>query len=218
MKIEKINDCQLKIVLSRADLSERNIDLMELLSGSDKTQVFFKEMMEQASVEFNFQISNSPLVIEASPLSVDSLMIIITKMDSELQNLDYGSGFNLLSELAKLTRNAKRGYPQRAKAVKRPEETQLIFTFETLDDAAKAAKRLNGIFSGESALLKLNGKYYFVIHNIQEENRPSFAKLENVMSEYGQKQPSNALSEHHLREHGEVIINSGACGKLSLYL
>ncbi|MDR1687194.1 MAG: adaptor protein MecA [Clostridiales bacterium] len=218
MKIEKITDCQLRILLSRSDLSERNIDLMELLSGSDKTQVFFKEMMEQASAEYNFQISNSPLVIEISPISVDSLMITITKMDGDLQNLDYGGGLNLLSELAKLTRSGKRGYPQRAKAVKRPEETQLIFTFETLDDAAKAAKRLTAIFSGESSLLKFNGKYYFVLHNIQEENRPALVRLENILSEYGQKQPANSLAEQHLKEHGDVIINSGAACKLAQYL
>lgn len=81
MKIEKINENQIRCTLSSNDLSSRNIRLSELAYGSDKTNSLFREMMEQASDEVGFDPDDNPLMIEAIPLSAESIMLIITKMD-----------------------------------------------------------------------------------------------------------------------------------------
>ncbi len=81
MKIEKINENQIRCTLSSADLSSRNIRLAELAYGSDKANGLFREMMEQASDEVGFEPDDNPLMIEAIPLSPESIMLIITKID-----------------------------------------------------------------------------------------------------------------------------------------
>ena len=48
MKIEKINENQIRCTLTRADLEKRQIKLSELAYGSEKARALFREMMLQA--------------------------------------------------------------------------------------------------------------------------------------------------------------------------
>lgn len=81
MKIEKINDNSIKCILNKSDLQSRNIKVSELAYGSDKANILFKEMTEQANREFGFQFDNSPIMIEAIPMSDESITLIITKVE-----------------------------------------------------------------------------------------------------------------------------------------
>lgn len=81
MKIEKINENQIRCTLTRADLEERQIRLSELAYGSEKAKDLFRDMMQQANSEFGFEADNIPLMIEAIPISADSIILIISKVD-----------------------------------------------------------------------------------------------------------------------------------------
>ncbi len=81
MKIEKINENQIKCTLTREDLVSRKIRLSELTYGSEKAKTLFRDMMAQASRDLGFEIDNTPLMIEAIPISVDSIVLIITKVE-----------------------------------------------------------------------------------------------------------------------------------------
>lgn len=81
MKIEKINDRQIRCTLTREDLANREIKLSELAYGSDRAKALFQDMMQIAAQDFGFEADNTPLVIEAVPVSIDSLILIITKVE-----------------------------------------------------------------------------------------------------------------------------------------
>lgn len=81
MKIEKINDRQIRCTLTREDLANRQIKLSELAYGSDRAKALFQDMMQIAAQDFGFEADNTPLVIEAVPVSIDSLILIITKVE-----------------------------------------------------------------------------------------------------------------------------------------
>ena len=81
MKIEKINDNQIRCTLTREDLVDRELKLSELAYGTDKAKSLFRDMMQQAAFEFGFEADNIPLMIEAIPLSPDCIILIITKVD-----------------------------------------------------------------------------------------------------------------------------------------
>ncbi len=81
MKIEKINDKQIRCTLTREDLANREIKLSEFAYGSDKAKALFQDMMQVAAQDFGFEADNTPLVIEAVPVSIDSLILIITKVE-----------------------------------------------------------------------------------------------------------------------------------------
>ena len=79
MKIEKINDNQIRCTLTRQDLAER--ELSELAYGTEKAKLLFRDMMQQAAYEFGFEANDIPLMIEAIPLSSDSVILIVTKVE-----------------------------------------------------------------------------------------------------------------------------------------
>ncbi|MGN0293338.1 MAG: adaptor protein MecA [Lachnospiraceae bacterium] len=82
MHIEKINDNQIKCILSQRDLLSRELDLSELAYGTEKARSLFREMIEQAHNDFGFEAENTPLMVEAIPVSRDSIILIITRMDN----------------------------------------------------------------------------------------------------------------------------------------
>ncbi|NLL94040.1 MAG: adaptor protein MecA [Clostridiales bacterium] len=81
MKIEKINDNQIKCTLNKSDLVSRQIKLSELAYGTEKAKNLFRDMMQQASSEFGFEAEDIPLMIEAIPVSGDCIVLLITKVE-----------------------------------------------------------------------------------------------------------------------------------------
>ena len=81
MKIEKINDNQIRCTLTKEDLELRNLHLSELAYGTEKAKKLFREMMQQAQDEFGFAADNLPLMIEAIPLNTESILLIVTKVE-----------------------------------------------------------------------------------------------------------------------------------------
>ena len=81
MKIEKINDNQIRCTLTRQDLADREIKLSELAYGTEKAKLLFRDMMQQAAYEFGFEANDIPLMIEAIPISSDSVILIVTKVE-----------------------------------------------------------------------------------------------------------------------------------------
>jgi len=81
MKIEKVNDHQIRCTLTRADLADRQLKLSELAYGTEKAKNLFRDMIRQASISFGFEAEDIPLMIEAIPLNSDCIVLIITKVE-----------------------------------------------------------------------------------------------------------------------------------------
>lgn len=81
MKIEKVNDHQIRCTLTKADLADRELKISELAYGTEKAKNLFRDMMQQASYEFGFDADDIPLMIEAIPLNSECIVLIITKVE-----------------------------------------------------------------------------------------------------------------------------------------
>ena len=81
MKIEKINDNQIRCTLTKEDLELRHISLSELAYGTEKAKTLFREMLKWASYKYGFEAEDIPLMIEAVPLSDESIVLIVTKIE-----------------------------------------------------------------------------------------------------------------------------------------
>ncbi|MBQ6537295.1 MAG: adaptor protein MecA [Eubacterium sp.] len=95
MRIERISDNQIRCTLSRHDLLERHIKISELAYGSERAKELFRDMMEQANIDFGFDADDIPLMIEAIPTSRDSLVLVITKVDNPQEFDERFGDFNL---------------------------------------------------------------------------------------------------------------------------
>ena len=81
MKIEKVNDNQIRCTLTQQDLANRHLKLSELAYGTEKAKMLFQDMMQQANYEFGFEAEDIPLMIEAIPVSKEAIILIITKVE-----------------------------------------------------------------------------------------------------------------------------------------
>ena len=218
MKIEKISDTQVKFVLSRADLEVRDIRVTELAYGNEKTQMLFREMMEQASVECGFEAEDAPLMIEAIPFSSEGIVIIATKVD-DIE--EFEERFNQLPHVAQKENMRHDFFGQCKKARRKAEREQqapdvfTIFSFESLDRATEAAYRLYNHVIHKSVLFKIDKRYYLFLENgcAEGERHPgalSLADIDAILGEYGQKHAASSISQHYLAEHGEVIVKHPA--------
>ena len=98
MRIERISDNQIRCTLSKRDLIERHLKISELAYGSERAKELFRDMMEQANIDFGFEAEDIPLMIEAIPTSRESLVLVITKVDNPQEFDEKFSNFNLPAE------------------------------------------------------------------------------------------------------------------------
>lgn len=98
MKIEKLNENQIRCTLNKSDLAEHHVRLQELAYGTDRAKALFREMMQKASDDVGFEVGDIPLMIEAIPVNPDCLILIITKvedpeeLDTRFSRFTRGSG------------------------------------------------------------------------------------------------------------------------------
>lgn len=84
MKIEKINDTKIKVVLSRAEIKEKNIDIRGMINGSSKAKEALNELIfeaiEQVGVELD---ANSFISLNVPYASEDSIELELNILDLE---------------------------------------------------------------------------------------------------------------------------------------
>lgn len=229
MKIEKISDNQIKFLLTNEDLKERQIKLSELAQGSEKAQAFFRDIMTEAMLDCGFDASNTPLMIEAMSVTVDSVVIIVSKVgqESEMEKVALSpkslderkfkqediKGIDL-PEIKKANLKEKINLNQdlnNDKQIKDDEEYIDIYSFKNFDDIISLSKRLCETYEGNSVLYKYEEMYFLTL-----QNQHSFAyEIDYIVSEYGEKQSSSVISKYYLLEHGEVIIKEDVIKILS---
>ena len=126
MRIERINDNQIRCTLSSYDLSMRNLNLRELAYGTEKARKLFHEMIQKASNEVGFEVEDIPLMVEAIPLSSEGVMLVITKIEDP-EELD-----TRFSKFSPMTEEEPSGWSD--------------LTSELLEGAEGLAKLLGGLF------------------------------------------------------------------------
>ena len=80
MKIEKINDSQIRCILTKSELEKRDLKLSEISYGSAKVKKLFQDMMLLADVQCGFKADDLPLAIEVTPFR-DYAAITVTKVE-----------------------------------------------------------------------------------------------------------------------------------------
>ncbi|MBR3243760.1 MAG: adaptor protein MecA [Parasporobacterium sp.] len=218
MKIERISENQIKCTLNRADLASRQIRMSELAYGTEKTRGLFQDMMEQASNEVGFDANDLPLMIEAIPVSMDCIVLMITKVenpdevDTKFSSLTHIS--DLLSDTAPSNAAESDSVLSEPKAAESPLER--LFSFDSLDTVVSFAHRMNGLYDGENSLYKdkKTGRYYLLLarssHSLKE-----FGMVCSSALEYGSKESVNFARSAYLEEHFEKILPEKALQSLA---
>ena len=237
MKIERINENQIRCTLTSFDLSVRNLNLVELAYGTEKARKLFREMIQKASNEVGFEAEDIPLMVEAIPLSPESIMLVITKIEdteeldtrfSKFTPASEEGGQSLLSQLAgqllegvsALSAQFEDGgehFPGFAalgggeSPEKADDETVRIFRFDSLDRLCEGAAAVGQIYNGLNSLYKKpdTRQYYLVLKGTAEE-KMEFSRACNILAEYGSRISNEKAGEAYFREHYELMIRDKA--------
>ena len=82
MKIEKLTDNKIRIILNIDDLAKKNIDVHSIIKNSDGTQAFFRNILKEAQKQVGFDIEDSRVLIEAFLSSEGFFILTFTKISN----------------------------------------------------------------------------------------------------------------------------------------
>lgn len=237
MKIEKLNDNQIRCTLTHADLAARHLKLSELAYGTEKAKSLFRDMMQQASFDFGFEAEDLPLMIEAIPSSADSIVLIITKVEDpeeldtrfskftqsteteaapseQIEKLEGAEDF--LNLLNKVKEAASDTAPAAKSQDTVPAVNVRLFSFSSIDTVIQAAHLIAPAYQGANTLyLDEENQIYVLALNQSEHSKIEFNKVCNMLSEYGTLEKCSGSVLAFLEEHCTTVISADAVQKLA---
>lgn len=225
MKIEKVNENQIRCTLSKEELADRQIKLSELAYGSEKAKRLFRDMIEQANDEFGFEVNDIPVMIEAIPLSGENIILQITKVEYPEELDTRFSKFSEGGEDEEYVVESEKELFSDVQAAEEVLETEKvtnekkhldvnltkIFEAKKLDQLERLSHILDGYYEGENDIYKdiSKNKYYLLVRKSQHSSE-EFNKVCNIISEYASGKKYASAKEAFLKEHGKLILKNDA--------
>lgn len=241
MKIEKVNENQIKCMLTREDLEERQIKLAELAYGSDKAKKLFHEMVQQASEEYDFQVDDMPLMVEAIPGSADSLVLLISKVEypDELdprfsrfsdpgeEYFEEGKeestpaskkGADEIVELFRKMGEKDESEKDTSAEEKVPADLDMVrvFEFSEMEQGIELSKAITDFYRGENSFYKSDRSHYYLLMHKNDHTPQEFNKLCNMCAEFGNEKEFVPSMSAYFEEHSRIIVAKNAIQTLAL--
>lgn len=242
MKIEKVNDHQIRCTLTREDLLSRELKISELAYGTDKAKDLFRDMMQQAACEFGFEAEDIPLMIEAIPLNAECIVLIVTKVEDP-EELDTRfarfapsvseegqeeDGYSeITDEVMDLFERIHKTSPSEKTVIREadtPEEAKeekeedicRIFSFSSISELTSLARIFGPGLVCENKLYKNDAKdQYLLVVNQRTLSAEAFGKVCNTISEYGATSKALQTGVAYMDEHFDCIIQEKALQTLA---
>ena len=197
MKIEKLTDNKVRIILNIDDLAQKNIDVHTLIKNGDGTQKFFKKLLKEAQKEVNFNVDDSKLLIEAF-ISADGFFILtFTKITNE-----YNGGKSLHLRVKRKSDNYT--------------SSTAIYMFDTFDEFCNFCTYLNSSnlgnlkkFAKKISLYEYNSKYFLVFSEIDTEFK-DMSLVYIAICEFAKLVSTSPCFSSKLIEYGKTIFKNNA--------
>ncbi len=242
MKIEKINENQIRCTLTKEDLADRNIKISELAYGSGKTRELFQDMMRQANDDFGFEVNDIPLMVEAIPVSPESIILVITKVDdpeeteahlskffskdikdkfkdSFLSHLDdLEIDFDEIEQLGDTLNSENNSENNESDSNSKSDDDSLlysIYSFDSLKDIISVANMFASVYKGDSSVYKspFDNRYYLSLC-VEASEEKTLAKICSILTENGVRETPTYAKELFYMEHFQEIVPSNAIQNL----
>ncbi|MED3999796.1 genetic competence negative regulator [Priestia aryabhattai] len=191
MRLERLNYNKLKVFLTYDDLKERGLTKEDLWTDTFKVKQLFREMIEQASQELNFEPTNS-LSVEVFSLQAQGMVVFVTKQYEE--ETSYGeSDEDEFEDFIEMQ-------------VMLDESEDMFFEFDSFEDVIQLTKRMLNFYETDSVLYSFEKRFYVLL----DYHMLSPAEVGNmiaVLAEYGN--PST-ITKHRVNEYGKILVEKRA--------
>ncbi len=201
MKIEKLTENKIRVILNTEDIPEPNLDTYTMMSKSCKTEGLFFEILQKAEKEVGFYTDGCKLLIEAFSSSEGFLVFTITKYTYK----DLQEELDICKKKVKVKRK-NINYSTK----------QSIYAFNNFDEFCSFCNSLKNNYEFNSkdlskkiSLFLYNDIYYLLIKNINTNYK--YKKLFHSLAlEFGKQIFYSNSFENKLLEHGNIIIKKNA--------
>ena len=200
MKIEKLTEDKIRIIVNPSDLELENLDMKSIMTKAIDRQGFFVHMLEKAKDEVGFNTDGCKLLIEAFSSSDDILVFTITKYSEK-------EPFKNIDSSKKLTVKRK------SLNIKNKEA---IYRFRSFDEFCDFCECINKEYkfdikklSKNTYLYLYNNTYYLFMKNIVIEET-ALKNFYSIASEFLIPVHYSNNFENKLLEHGKLIIKGNS--------
>ena len=199
MKLEKITDNKIRIIINIDELEEKNIDFLSLTKNTNETQKLFKNILKQAEKELDFHVEDCKLLIEAFVSSEGFFIITFTKINPE-NDVPIGGP-------VKLKVRKKSQTPDISNAIYEFDSFEEFSEFCTylknynLDDIKHLAKKIS--------LYQYENKFYMILLGIDKNNK-HLSLLYSSISEFAKLVSKSLVLCSRINEYGKLVFKNNA--------
>lgn len=214
MKIEKLTDNKIRIIINIQDIEENTNDIYSFFDNVMNSQSLFLDILQKAEKEVDFHTEGCKLLIEAFSTFEDVIVFTITKY-SQVEN-------NSLNTYNPKTDNSKKKLIVKRKT-NTPSFKNAIYEFENFDnfcDFCSSISKLENLKIDKLAkkviLYNYQSKFFLLFKDINFKDK-YINKIFNILSEFAKLQNFSANFEYKLSEHGKIYIKNNAILKVIQY-
>ncbi len=232
MKIERLNENQLRFTVWTKDLPDEDFTIADLAGQTEKADELIKYMMNKAKEEFGFVFDEQPIVVEAIPVNKDCIVFLITKVEGD----DEQDKFSYISKLKKQAMDMAKGLKngsielkdddapaEEPEKVPQPQDLKtgkvlpyMIYTTRDMENFVTAAKIVCDFYDSDNTLYKNESdiSYYLVVsHNRNSEDE--FTYLCDTLREFSEPYRFTYTTKYYFEEHYKKIIDGDALQTLA---
>ena len=200
MKIEKLTENKIRIILKKEDFKDKEININKVLLEEPESQKLFLEILTRAEKEVNFDTTGHKLLIEADIQNSDTFIFTITKyLEKDTTNIHLHKKILTIRKKAQLFNTST-----------------LIYKFYNFEDFCEFCDSIHNNHTlniknlYKSAILYFfNNSYYLVIDKINLSNS-SMLVLHTSLLEFSNLENHTKNFKFKLKEHGKIIMKSNA--------
>lgn len=206
MKIEKLNENKIRVILNIDDLAERDIDYHSFMSNSIESQSIFLDMLNKAEKEVGFNTDDCRITIEALALKDGSFILTITKYAREESPK---GNFNINLPRKKSVHIKRK--------IQLPENSRALYCFEGFETFCEFCSFLQksvmkdkiSELAKNSSLYEYNSNYYLLLTKIDLNKIESRFICTNI-TEFAHFVDNPELYERKVGEYGSIIMGENA--------
>ena len=202
MKIEKLTENKIRIIMNIDELAKEDLNLHMLASNTPVSQNLLLNILKRAEKEVGFITTGHKLLIEAFSSQDGILIFTITKFKQDnILGTNKNSKIKFKRKLANSSLN------------------NAIYVFDNFDNFCELCSYIDSNnfsnlkdFSNNISLYEYNQKYYLVISDINTNFEHSNFFYASI-SEFAKFVSNSSILENKLIEHGNLIIKKNAIKK-----
>lgn len=198
MKIEKLTENKIRIIIDLDELSEKNIDIHSLTHSKSKAHSLFQIILNEAEKQVGFKVQNCKLLVEAFSTTDGYIVFTLTKYKNDISSNNSSKKVNFKRK------NINNTYKN------------AIYKFNNFEEFCNFCSycynsKLNTLqgFAKNIALYEYKSFYYLIFTNINIGYE--FTNLfYTSISEFSNMISNSILLKSKLSEHGNMIFKANA--------